>query len=177
MAAAVKLNVGLSMLSDARTGEFRDAYATLNKLLTNVTTSPGETKFRTLKTSNAKIQSLLQTKGTKAFLIGAGFQDNGDILHIPIGQTNDQHAEEALALLKDLAEKKQKEEQDRFAAEVEARKAREKENNEKRKLERIQIGLDNAARKEPDWRPKAAGVKGGRDIVSCKDIGADGRNG
>ena len=64
-----------------------------------------------------------------------------------------------------------------LAAELEARKQILKQNDEKRKLERMQIEEDAAARKEPGWRAKAAGVKGGRDITGCCDIGASGNSG
>lgn len=41
----------------------------------------------------------------------------------------------------------------------------------------MQIEDDTQARKEPGWKAKAAGVKGGRDIVTASDIGAAGGGG
>ena len=41
----------------------------------------------------------------------------------------------------------------------------------------FQIEDDASARKEPGWTAKAAGVKGGKDITGCGDIGATGGGG
>ena len=41
----------------------------------------------------------------------------------------------------------------------------------------LQIDDDAASRKEPGWKAKAAGIKGGRDIVGCSDVGASGSGG
>merc|ERR1719159_25647 len=79
-----KLTVGLEMLRDARDGEFSDASATLGKLLRNVIAAPAEPKYRRIRTSNAKINMLLQTRGVRAVLIGAGFvEEGGEFLVLP----------------------------------------------------------------------------------------------
>ena len=41
----------------------------------------------------------------------------------------------------------------------------------------LQIDDDAASRKEPGWKAKAAGIKGGREIVGCSDVGASGSGG
>lgn len=42
---------------------------------------------------------------------------------------------------------------------------------EERKRMKMMISDDADARKQPGWTAKAAGVKGGRAITSCSDIG------
>ena len=71
--SSVKLTVGLEMLSEVRQYEFDAANGILQKLLGNVLASPEEAKYRRIKTSNAKINALLATRGVRATLIGAGF--------------------------------------------------------------------------------------------------------
>ena len=52
-----------------------------------------------------------------------------------------------------------------------SRKAQQDKENEERKRMKMGIDDDAAARKEPGWKAKAAGVKGGRAITGCSDIG------
>ena len=65
----------------------------------------------------------------------------------------------------------------RKQAEAQRRKEKAEADAEKRKVMRMQIEEDAAARKEPGWKAKAAGVKDGRSIVTASDIGAAGGGG
>lgn len=172
-----KVKAGLSMLADARHGEFDAASNLLRKILTNIIDNPQEPKFRKLRTTNAKIATLLATRGVRALLVGAGFDEEGaDALVMPEA-LGPEGAAAALEGLGELVAARVDAAAAELAAELEARKQTLKQNDEKRKLERMQIEEDAAARKEPGWRAKAAGVKGGRDITGCCDIGASGNSG
>ena len=67
-----KQKVGLDMLSEALEGDFGAAFSVLVKVLGNLVANPDEAKFRKLRTSNAKIQAMLATKGVRALLVGSG---------------------------------------------------------------------------------------------------------
>ena len=176
----VKRKVGLAMLGEARIGEFDAAHAILLKILGNIVAHPGEAKYRKLRTTkrttNAKISQLLQTKGVRALLVGCGFTEEGDSLVL----ADDAPASPCAAALEGLASTAAA-----FAAKEQARKEndaqqrKEKEccENEKRNTMRAGISDDAAARKEPGWKAKAAGIKGGRDIVTPSDNGASGSGG
>lgn len=173
---STKLTVGISMLRDARMGDFEAASGTLNKLLGNVVASPDDPKFRKLRTSNAKIGALLATSGVRAILVGAGFVEQGEFLVLPDGAPVD-GVQAALAALAAQAQERADAETARKASEAAARKEVQEKENEERKRQKAQIADDAAMRKEPGWTAKAAGVKGGRDIVTASDIGASGNAG
>lgn len=171
-----KLKVGLSMLAEARGGEFDTCTALLLKVLSNPITSP-DAKFRRIKVSNPKIASMLAVRGVKALLVGAGWVEEGsDFLVLPDGAAVSfmQHAVDGIQA--QAAQRVADGEAAKLALAEERRQVQEKE-NEKRKTMKLQIADDAAARSEPGWKAKAAGVKGGREIVSCGDIGAQGSGG
>ena len=154
-----------------------DACATLSKLLGNVQAAPAEPKFRRLRTSNAKISMLLQTRGVRALLLGAGFVEEGaDFLVLPEAAP----LEAVQAALDGLAAEAASRDASGAALKAEEqakRKERADKENEDRK--RMQLGIqdDAAARKEPGWKAKAAGVKTGRAVVGCGDVGCQGSGG
>jgi ribA/ribD-fused uncharacterized protein len=126
MATTEMVQVGLDMLKDLRDGEFDAAAPILTKcarpprrfrhplvcriahesashsfarrLLSNILAHPTEPKYRTIKSSNAKIAALLATRGTRALLVGVGFVEAGDLLTLPEGSAVDA-AEAAVAAL------------------------------------------------------------------------------
>ena len=171
-----KLKVGLSMLSEARDGEFDSATSILNKLLGNVVAQPSEPKFRKLRASNPKIGAMLATKGVRALLIGAGFTEQGEFLVL----ADDAPVDGVQAALEGVAaDAARRSSANSTMKEMEQakRKADAEKENEERKRMMAGIADDAAARKEPGWTAKAAGVKDGRSIVSCGDIGAQGSAG
>jgi len=159
----------MSMLRDARIGDFETAHATLAKVLGNITASP-DPKFRKLRTTNPKINALLATSGVRAVLIGAGFVEEGEFLVLP-ETAGAEGAQAALDALVAQAADRAAEEVARKEALQSARKEQLDKENEERKRMKAQIGDDAAARKEPGWKAKAAGVKEGKAITSCSDIG------
>ena len=167
---STKLTVGLSMLREARQGEFDTAGALVNKLLSNVAASPEEVKFRKLRTSNPKINGMLATRGIRAIFIGAGFVEEGEFLVLPDTAPVD-GVNAALAGLAAQAEERAAEANAVKAGAIAARKEEQEKENEERKRMRDGIVDDFAARKEPGWKAKAAGVKDGRAITGCSDIG------
>ena len=167
---STKLTVGLSMLEEARIGEFNDATSVLSKILGNIVANPTEAKYRKLRVSNAKIGAMLATRGVRAILIGAGFVEEGDFLVLPEA-TEVTGVESAIAGVAAQAEARAGADASRKAEEAALRKAKEDKENEERKRMREGIQDDAAARKEPGWKPKAAGVKGGRAITGCSDVG------
>uniref|UniRef100_A0A6S9TRE4 PUB domain-containing protein n=1 Tax=Chrysotila carterae TaxID=13221 RepID=A0A6S9TRE4_CHRCT len=173
----VKRKVGLQMLSEARIGELDAAHAVLVKLLGNIVANPSEPKYRRLKTSNAKISALLATRGVRAFLIGCGFvEESTEALVLP--DTADAAAvANGLDALDAMHAERNAAEAAANALDAEKRKQKMEAEAEKRKVMRMQIGEDAAARKEPGWKAKAAGVKDGRSIVTASDIGASGGGG
>lgn len=168
--ASVKLTVGLEMLNEARMGEYDNAHPLLLKILSNVVNAPGETKFRSLRTTNAKISGLLATRGTRQILMGVGFVQDGELLTLgadaPI-----EAVQEGIARLTEQAAARAGDEAAAKAAEQARRKDDTEKENEERKRMRMQISDDAQARKEPGWTAKAAGVKGGKAITSCSDLG------
>lgn len=171
-----KLAAGFSMLADARVSEFESVEPLLAKILNNILAAPAEEKFRRLRTSNAKINALLATKGVRAILIGAGFVEEGEFLVLPTDAAVDGVETASSQLAAQAAERGAAEQALKAEAAAQHKASQEKE-NEKRKLMKLQIGDDAAARKEPGWSAKAAGVKGGREITGCCDIGAQGGGG
>jgi len=168
--------VGISMIAEARDGEFSSAVELLRKILGNVVTHPGEEKYRKLRASNAKIASLLATRGVRALLRGAGFEEDGDFLTLAL-ETPADGVQAAIDKL-DGEVARRAEAVDAAKADVIAqRKALAEVENDKRKVMKMQIQDDAEARKEPGWTAKAAGVKGGKAITSCGDIGAQGGGG
>jgi len=165
-----KLKVGLEMLADARQGEFDTAGALLNKILANVAAAPEDPKFRKLRSSNPKINAMLATRGVRAILIGAGFAEEGEFLVLPDAAPVD-GVNAAIAGLAAQAEERVAASSAEKNATLAARKEEAEKENEERKRMRDGIVDDFAARKEPGWKAKAAGVKDGRAITSCADIG------
>jgi hypothetical protein len=197
-----KLQAGLSMLRDARQGEFDTAGALVHKVLNNVVASPDEAKFRKLRTTNAKIGAMLATRGMRAILIGAGFVEEGEFLTLP-DDASLEGVQAALAGLAAQAEERAAEQQAEKTKALTARKEESEKENEERKRMRDGIADDAAARKEPGWKAKvrrvpltnaprapcmraflfsdvfpslvtarqAAGVKDGKAITGCSDVG------
>jgi len=172
----VKRKVGLQMLGEARIGEFDAAYSVLLKVLGNVIANPAEPKYRRLRTTNAKINQLLQTKGVRALLIGCGFIEEGDCL-VLADDAPIEPVSAGLEGLRQLQESLLAAENAQKQNDAQRRKEKAEADAEKRKLMRMQIEDDAAARKEPGWKAKAAGVKDGRSIVTATDIGAAGGGG
>jgi len=168
--STTKLTVGLEMLQDARDSEFSSAYSMLSKVLQNIISNPVEPKYRSLRKSNNKIAALLATRGVRAVLVGAGFEEEGDFLKLPVDTAVD--GIEA-ALLQLDAQAKSREVAADEARELERfrRKDQAEKDVEERKRMKMMISDDAEARKQPGWTAKAAGVKGGRAITSCGDIG------
>lgn len=164
------------MLSEVRDGEFDAAYSLLSKILGNVVTNPTEEKYRKLRTTNNKISQLVATRGVRALLRGAGFAENGEYLVLAT-ETPADGAQTALAELDALAQQRASASEAAKQSLFEERKALHEVENEQRKVMKMQIEDDAAARKEPGWTAKAAGVKGGKAITSCSDIGAQGGGG
>lgn len=166
----VKLTVGLDMLSSTTGGEHDAAVGLLSKILGNILGSPQEAKFRSLRMGNPKISGLLATSGVRAILTGAGFVQEGDTLVLPPAAPLDA-LQQAIDLLQ--AQSAQRAEQENAAnAQLQAsRKEALDRENEERKRMKMQIADDADARKEPGWKAKAAGVKDGKAITGCGDIG------
>ena len=131
---------------------------------------PCVAQFRKLRTSNAKISALLATRGVRAILIGSGFIEEGEMLVLPETATAE-GAEAALAALAAQAVDRSAAESSRKMADQAARKEHNDKENEERKRMKAGISDDAAARKEPGWTAKAAGVKDGKAITGCSDIG------
>lgn len=166
-----KLSVGLSMLSDCATdGEFNAAATVLTKLLTNIVAAPAEPKYRTVRAGNPKIAAMLATRGVRAILVGVGFEEQDALLTLPAGAALD-GIESALAAIGAQSQQRAAGGELRKCDEAAKRKERADKENEERK--RMQLGImdDANARKEPGWTAKAAGVKGGRAITGCSDVG------
>jgi len=202
--ATPKLSVGISMLSEAREGEFSTVKQTLDKLLANIVAQPTEAKvrhatrctpskrkqvsacicsrrsraicrampwqFRKIRTTNPKIGALLATRGVRAILIGAGFVEEGEFLVLPEAASAE-GPEAALAALAAQAVEREQAESARKASEIAARKENQDKENEERKRMKSTIADDAALRKEPGWKAKAAGVKDGKSITGCSDLG------
>lgn len=171
-----KIDVGISMLAEVRDGEFDSAQSILVKILSNVLANPSEEKFRKLRSSNNKIAALLATRGVRALLRGAGFEEEGEFL-VLAPATATHGVQDALSKLEQQAQQRVAAVEAAKAEALAQRKSSVDDENEKRKLMRMQIEDDAAARKEPGWTAKAAGVKGGKAITSCADVGAQGGGG
>merc|ERR1719203_1579272 len=130
--AEVKRKVGLSMLAEARAGEFDAASGTCLKILQNIIDSPQEPKYRRLRTSNNKIAMLLATQGVRALLIGAGFVEETDALVLPIEAEVDSVVAAITGLQALAAERAQGEAQQKLL-ELEKRKEKNADDIEKRK--------------------------------------------
>jgi len=171
----VKRKVGLEMLESARDGEFDTVVALLTKVLANPLKSDDE-KFRSLRSTNAKIGQMLATRGVRALLIGAGWVEEGEFFRLP-ADSDRSHLEAALEGLQAEARRRENAASASRTAELVSRQAAADKENEERKRMKMQIADDAAARSEPGWKAQAAGVKGGRNITSCADIGAQGGGG
>eukprot|EP00322_Chrysochromulina_rotalis_P012245 CAMPEP_0115846036 /NCGR_PEP_ID=MMETSP0287-20121206/9658_1 /TAXON_ID=412157 /ORGANISM="Chrysochromulina rotalis, Strain UIO044" /LENGTH=253 /DNA_ID=CAMNT_0003299823 /DNA_START=27 /DNA_END=790 /DNA_ORIENTATION=- len=147
--------------------QFDAAYGILGKVLSNIVASPDEAKFRKLRSSNAKIAAMLATKGVRAILIGVGFVEEGEFLTLPTDAPTPP-VQEAIDRLIAQAEARTGAESAAKLQEMERRKESAEKENEERKRMKMQISDDAAARKEPGWTAKAAGVKGGRSIVTAQ---------
>jgi len=135
-----------------------------------VNKSPEEEKFRSLRMGNAKISALLATRGVRALLAGAGFVEQGEFLVLPAATPLD-GLQEAMALLQ--AQQTQRESaaaSANMALQAQRKEQADKENEERKRM-KTQIADDAAARQEPGWTAKAAGVKEGKAITGCSDIG------
>ena len=82
MEPSVKQTAGLSLLSDLKIG-FEATHETLSKILGNIASSPGEQKYRRLRTTNDKIALLLSASGARQLLVGSGFVEEGEFLLLP----------------------------------------------------------------------------------------------
>ena len=71
-ALTTKQQVGLDMMSEVLEGDFGAAFGVLVKVLGNLVANPDDAKYRKLRTSNAKVQAMLATKGVRALLVGSG---------------------------------------------------------------------------------------------------------
>ena len=154
----------------ARQGEFDAAASVLSRVFTNIVNSPDEPKFRRLKMANPKVGAMLATHGVRTMLKGAGFVEEGGELVLPDGAPAD-GAADGLRLLQAQAEERAAASSAQRAEQIEQRKAQAEKENDDRKRMRMGIADDAACRKEPGWQAKAAGVKGGKAITSCSDIG------
>jgi len=96
--------------------------------------------------------------------------EEGEFLVLPDAAPID-GVEAAVAGLQAQATDRQAAEKASLAAVQSARKEQQDKENEERKRMRDGISDDAAARKEPGWQAKAAGVKGGRAITGCSDVG------
>jgi len=173
---AVKLHVGLEMLGENETGEYGLATTMLSKILGNIAASPEQEKFRSLRVSNAKVSNLLATRGVRALLTGVGFVQEGDSLCFPAAAPLD-NLQQAIGLLQ--AQQVQRDAQANAEnAQLQAqRKEQFDKAEEARKRLKSQIADDAESRKEPGWKAKAAGVKDGKAITGCGDIGIGGDSG
>ena len=112
----------------------------------------------------------------RALLRGAGFEEKGEFLILAL-ETPIDGVQAALTALGEQATQRAAAVEAAKAEAIAQRKVLTDVENEKRKVMRMQIEDDAAARKEPGWTAKAAGVKGGKAITSCGDIGAQGGGG
>ena len=158
------------VVQEADAARARTALDTLLKLVNNIVANQKVAKYRQLRTSNAKISALLATRGVRAILIGSGFIEEGEMLVLPETATAE-GAEAALAALAAQAVDRSAAESSRKMADQAARKEHNDKENEERKRMKAGISDDAAARKEPGWTARAAGVKDGRAITGCSDIG------
>jgi len=77
-----KQTAGLTLLSELK-GDFTEVHETLAKIVGNIVRAPTEPKFRSLKTSNARIAKLLQAPGAQQLLVGSGFVEESESLVLP----------------------------------------------------------------------------------------------
>merc|ERR1712216_457240 len=152
------------------------ASSMLLKVLGNIVANPAEPKFRKLRTSNAKISALLATKGVRAILLGVGFVEAGEFLEMPADAAVDA-VQEGVTRLAQQVEDRAAGDSATKQAEIARRMDRAEKENEERARMKMQIKDDAAARQEPGWTAKAAGVKGGKAITSCSDIGIGNNSG
>ena len=176
MGSKMKRKVGLSILAEARQGEFDSCVGLLSKVLSNPIGSD-DAKFRRLRTSNPKIQQMLAVKGVRALLIGAGWVEEGaEFLVLPEGVPVPDLQDGLDGLEAQQRDRQASQDAAKLEVSQQRKEAQDKE-NEQRKVMKMQIADDAAARDEPGWTAKAAGVKGGKAITSCSDIGAQGGGG
>jgi len=167
----VKLTVGLEMLGETKSnGEYDMAVELLTKILNNIVGKPDEEKFRKLRASNPKIGQLLATKGVRAILVGVGFLEQGEFLVFPSEAALEPISSALTRLAAQAVDRQATEDATKSAELLRRQEAAEKENLERKRM-KMQIADDAAARKEPGWKAKAAGVKDGKSITGCSDIG------
>lgn len=168
---SVKLTVGLEMLGEVPTmSEYSSAVTMLTKVLANIAATPDEPKYRRLRLGNAKISGLLATRGIRAILTGVGFVEEDGHLVLPAEQPLDALCE-CMALVEAQEAARSQQEHSANARQQQLRTEQSSKENEDRKRLKAQIADDAESRKEPGWKAKAAGVKDGRAITGCGDIG------
>ena len=133
-----KLEAGLSMVADAREGEWQQCAPVLSKLLGNILANPGEPKYRTIRTTNAKIASCLATRGARAVLVGVGFVEAGEQLTLP-DDAPTTAVQAGLDGLEALNAQRLRTAQDEKEAEIARRKEEAEKENEERK--RMRSGI------------------------------------
>lgn len=169
-ALSVKLHVGLQLLAETDIGEYDAAAVMLGKVLGNIAKAPEEEKFRSLRMGNPKISALLATRGVRALLTGVGFIEQNGLMVLPAGAPIDALHEAQRLMQAQQAERESAANAANAAAQAERMARAEKENEDRKRL-KMQIGDDASARKEPGWKAKAAGVKEGKAITGCSDVG------
>jgi len=171
-----KQKVGLEMLSEALEGDFGAAFGVLVKVLGNLVANPDDAKYRKLRTSNAKIQAMLATKGVRALLVGSGFVEEKDALNAESADVATVQA--GLEGLQALQVTRASQEAAQKAASMAERNVLHKENRENRETMMKRLADDATMRKEPGWKAQAAGCKdSSKSITSAADIGAQGGGG
>ena len=167
--SSVKLTVGLEMLSEVRQYEFDAANGILQKLLGNERRRPR--RPRRIKTSNAKINALLAT-GRAGDADRRGLRRGGRRGALAAdGRSTSLNVHAAVDWLAAQRVPRLRGHELPMADAMRRKQAQEDEEN-KRKQMRLNIAEDADDRKQPGWKAKAAGVKDGRSITGCSDIGA-----
>lgn len=169
-ALSVKMRVGLQLLNETEVGEYDAAVQLLGKVLGNIANSPEEEKYRSLRCGNTKISALLATRGVRALLTGVGFVEQAGFLVLPAAAPLDALHEAQGLLQAQHAERESAAQAQNAALQSERKEQADKENEDRKRL-KMQISDDAASRKEPGWKAKAAGVKDGKAITGCCDIG------
>ena len=138
--------------------------------LTPVRPPSSRVQYRKIRTTNPKIGQLLATRGVRAVLIGAGFVEEGEFLVLPEALSADGATAALAALAAQQTERDHADAAHKAELKEKLKESQDKENEERKRM-KSGIEDDAAARKEPGWKAKAAGVKEGKAITSCSDIG------
>ena len=77
-----KQTAGLELLRGLKI-DFEAVHTTLSKIFANILASPGEPKYRKLRTTNEKIKQLLSAHGARQLLVGSGFIEEDEFLVLP----------------------------------------------------------------------------------------------